>query len=157
MILNCTINDVAISRNVSPNTMLVDFLRNDLGLAGTKKGCGIGECGACTVIVDGSAMNSCIIPALQMEGSVIYTVESLEKDGVLDPLQRAFIENHAVQCGFCTAGMLMSAKALLMRVPHPTDEEILDAMSGNLCRCTGYQNIRKAVKAAGEDGWQKEL
>lgn len=157
MILNCTINDVAISRNVSPNTMLVDFLRNDLGLAGTKKGCGIGECGACTVIVDGSAMNSCIIPALQMEGSVIYTVESLEKDGVLDPLQRAFIENHAVQCGFCTAGMLMSAKALLMRVPHPTDEEILDAMSGNLCRCTGYQNIRKAVKAASEDGWQKEL
>lgn len=157
MILNCTINDVAISRNVSPNTMLVDFLRNDLGLAGTKKGCGIGECGACTVIVDGSAMNSCIIPALQMEGSAIYTVESLEKDGVLDPLQRAFIENHAVQCGFCTAGMLMSAKALLMRVPHPTDEEILDAMSGNLCRCTGYQNIRKAVKAASEDGWQKEL
>lgn len=150
MILNCIINDKHISHEVAPDTMLIDFLRNDLQLAGTKKGCGVGECGACTVIIDGYAMNSCLIPALQVEGSVIYTVESLEKDGVLDPLQRAFIENHAVQCGFCTSGMLMSAKALLMRVPDPTDEEILEAMSGNLCRCTGYENIRKAVRAAAD-------
>ena len=148
MILNCMVNDVPVSRDIAPDTMLVDFLRDELGLAGTKKGCGVGECGACTVIIGSDAVNSCIVPALQAEGANIYTVESLEKDGVLDPLQRAFIENHAVQCGFCTAGMLMSAKALLMRNPTPTDEEILDAMSGNLCRCTGYQNIRKAIKAA---------
>ena len=141
MILNCVINDLPISREVAPGTMLVDFLRDELGLAGVKKGCGVGECGACTVILDGFAENSCRI----------YTVESLEHDGVLDPLQRAFLEHHAVQCGFCTAGMLMSAKALLMRVPHPSDEEILEAMSGNLCRCTGYENIRKAVRAASEE------
>ena len=152
MILNCTVNDVPVSRDIAPDTMLVDFLRDELGLAGTKKGCGVGECGACTVIIGSDAVNSCLVPALQAEGTNIYTVESLEKDGVLDPLQRAFIENHAVQCGFCTAGMLMSAKALLMRKPKPTDEEILDAMSGNLCRCTGYQNIRKAIKAAADDG-----
>ena len=148
MILNCTVNDVPVSRDITPDTMLVDFLRDELGLAGTKKGCGVGECGACTVIIGSDAVNSCIVPALQAEGANIYTVESLEKDGVLDPLQRAFIENHAVQCGFCTAGMLMSAKALLMRNPNPSDEEILDAMSGNLCRCTGYRNIHKAIKAA---------
>ena len=128
MILNCMVNDVPVSRDIAPDTMLVDFLRDELGLAGTKKGCGVGECGACTVIIGFDAVNSCIVPALQAEGANIYTVESLEKDGVLDPLQRAFIENHAVQCGFCTAGMLMSAKALLMRNPNPSDEEILDAM-----------------------------
>lgn len=151
MKLSMTVNDVAIEKDISPDVMLIDFLRDELGLAGTKKGCSVGECGACTVIMDGDAVNSCLIPAVQAEGSSVYTVESLEKDGVLDPLQRSFIENHAFQCGYCTAGMLMSAKALVMRVPHPSDEEILDAISGNLCRCTGYQNITRAIKEACKD------
>lgn len=151
MKLSLTVNDCAVERDVSPDTMLIDFLREELDLAGTKKGCGVGECGACTVIIDGEAVNSCLVPAVQTEGCSVYTVESLEKDGVLDPLQRAFVENHALQCGFCTAGMLMSAKALMMHVRHPSDEEILEAISGNLCRCTGYQNITRAIKAACEE------
>lgn len=146
------VNDVPVERDVRADMTLVDFLRGELKLAGTKKGCGVGECGACTVILNGEAVNSCLVLALQCEGASVYTVEWLEKDGVLDPLQRAFIENHAVQCGYCTAGMLMSAKALLMRTPHPSQEEILTSISGNLCRCTGYQNITRAIRQAGEEG-----
>lgn len=145
------VNDVPVEREVSADMTLVDFLRGELKLAGTKKGCGVGECGACTVILNGDAVNSCLVLALQCEGASVYTVEWLEKDGVLDPLQRAFIENHAVQCGYCTAGMLMSAKALLMRTPHPSEEEILASISGNLCRCTGYQNITRAIRQAGKE------
>ncbi len=145
------VNDVAVERDVSPDMTLVDFLRGELKLAGTKKGCGVGECGACTVILDREAVNSCLVLAVQCEGAHVYTVEWLEKDGVLDPLQRAFIENHALQCGYCTAGMLMSAKALLMRTPHPSEEEILASISGNLCRCTGYQNITRAIRQASRE------
>lgn len=145
-----TVNDQPVEREVSPDVLLVDFLRNELGLTGTKRGCGVGECGACTVILNGEAVNSCLVLAVQAQDASVYTVESLEKDGELDPLQRAFIENHAVQCGFCTSGMLMSAKALLMHNPHPGEEEILAAISGNLCRCTGYRNIVRAIKAAAD-------
>jgi len=152
MKLSFTVNDQPIERDVSPDLLLIDFLRNDLKLAGTKKGCGVGECGACTVIMDGEAVNSCLVLAVQAQGTSVYTVESLEKDGELDVLQRAFIENHAVQCGFCTSGMLMSAKALLMHNPQPDEQEILTAISGNLCRCTGYRNIVKAIGAAAEAG-----
>ena len=141
------VNDVKVVKDVDPDSMLVDFIRNELKLTGTKKGCSVGECGACTVILNGKAVYSCLVPTLQAEGASIYTVESLEKDGILDDLQKAFIEHHAVQCGFCTSGMLMSAKALLMKVPHPTEEEIVEAISGNLCRCTGYKNIVKAIEA----------
>lgn len=150
MKVSMRVNDLAVEREISPDSMLIDFLRKDLKLTGTKKGCGVGECGACTVILNGDAVNSCLILTAQCEGASIYTVESLEKDGALDPLQRSFIEHHALQCGYCTAGMLMSAKALLMRNPHPGEEEILASISGNLCRCTGYQNITRAIRQAGK-------
>ncbi|NBI11253.1 (2Fe-2S)-binding protein [Colidextribacter sp. OB.20] len=150
MKLAMIVNGAAVERDISPDTTLVDFLRRELKLAGTKKGCGIGECGACTVILNGDAVNSCLVLAAQCQGAVVYTVESLEQDGVPDPLQRSFVEHHALQCGYCTAGMLMSAKALLMRNPNPSEEEILSAISGNLCRCTGYQTITRAIRQAGE-------
>lgn len=136
--------------DADPGITLLDLLREHLHLTGTKKSCGIGECGACTVIVDGEPVNSCLFLAGQAEGKSIYTVEGLAQDGELSRLQKSFLENHAVQCGFCTPGMLMSAKALLLRNPHPTDEEIRRALSGNLCRCTGYESIIQAVREAAE-------
>ncbi len=129
---------------------LIDILRQKLDLTGTKEGCGIGECGACTVILNGEAVCSCLVLAGQLEGAIVETVENLEQGGTLSKLQDAFLEYGAVQCGFCTPGMLMSAKALLDRNPHPTEEEIRDALEGNLCRCTGYMPIIDAVKAAGK-------
>jgi carbon-monoxide dehydrogenase small subunit len=134
---------------VSPDATLLNLLREEFGLTGAKEGCGVGDCGACTVIVDGRAVNSCIMPALEAEGAEVLTVEGLTApDGSLDPVQKAFVENGAVQCGFCTPGMVMSTKALLMKEPNPDEGQIRTAIEGNLCRCTGYQQIIDAVKAA---------
>lgn len=128
---------------------LLQLLRDELGLKGTKEGCGAGECGACTVVVDGQALASCIYPALEVEGASVTTIEGLAApDGSLHPLQEAFVKHGAVQCGFCTPGQIMSAKALLDANPHPGEDEIRSALEGNLCRCTGYQNIVKAIQYA---------
>lgn len=150
MKIEFSLNDRPVAVDADPGITLLDLLREHLHLTGTKKSCGIGECGACTVIVDGEPVNSCLFLAGQAEGKSIYTVEGLAQDGELTRLQKSFLENHAVQCGFCTPGMLMSAKALLLRNPHPTDEEIRRALSGNLCRCTGYESIIQAVREAAE-------
>jgi carbon-monoxide dehydrogenase small subunit len=145
--IKLTVNREQVALDVGSKERLIDTLRNQLNLTGTKEGCGIGECGACTVIVNGKAVHSCLILTAQLEGMEILTVEGLEIDGKLDPLQQAFIDFNAVQCGFCTPGMLMSAKALLMRNPHPTREEIKTALDGNLCRCTGYEQIIEAIES----------
>jgi aerobic carbon-monoxide dehydrogenase small subunit len=134
--------------HVPAETRLIELLRDDLGLTGTKEGCGEGECGACTVIVDGRAVNSCLVLAQQVRGSEIVTVEGLAEAGELDVLQAAFVRQGAVQCGFCTPGMLMSAKALLDENPGPTEQEIREAIAGNLCRCTGYAAIVAAIREA---------
>lgn len=130
---------------VNGSERLIDVLRKKLGLTGTKEGCGVGECGACTVIVDGKTVNSCLVPAVSIEGRQVVTVEGLKTDEGLHPLQEAFIRHHAVQCGFCSPGLLMSAKALLDEVPHPGRNEIKNAIAGNLCRCTGYEQVIEAV------------
>lgn len=132
--------------SVPDNRTLLQTIRDDLGLTGTKEGCGVGECGACTVLVDGRPVNSCLTLAVEMDGREITTVEGLARDGVLDPLQQAFIEEGAIQCGFCTPGMLMSAQGLLNKNPFPSEDEIRKAIQGNLCRCTGYDPIVRAVK-----------
>jgi carbon-monoxide dehydrogenase small subunit len=131
---------------------LADVLREDVGLTGTKLGCEHGVCGACTVLMDGSAVRSCLIFAVQAQNAEIATVESLDDDGKLDHVQQAFTDNHGLQCGFCTAGMLMSTHALLADNPDPTDDEIRVGLNGNLCRCTGYTNIVKSVAAAAAAG-----
>jgi carbon-monoxide dehydrogenase small subunit len=133
---------------VKPHWTLVDVLRDELGLTGTKKGCGKGECGACTVIVDGEAVLSCLSLAIQMEGKRILTIEGLSPDGKLHALQDAFVRYGAIQCGYCTPGMIMTASAFLQKNPLPSEEEIKKALSGNLCRCTGYVKIIEAVKNA---------
>ncbi|NPV43335.1 MAG: (2Fe-2S)-binding protein [Firmicutes bacterium] len=144
------LNGRDVDIEIEPNKRLLDMLRDDFKLKGVKEGCGEGECGACTVIVDGKAVTSCTVLAPQVDGSSVITVEGLEKNGELDRLQKAFIDNGAVQCGFCTPGMLLSAKALLDENPNPTEEEIKTAISGNLCRCTGYKKIVEAVKDAAD-------
>ncbi len=136
--------------DVEPRMLLIDFLRDVLGFTGPHIGCDTGHCGACTVIMDGRSVKSCMVLAVQADGSEILTVEGLEKDGKLHPLQEAFWENHALQCGYCTPGMLMSAYFLLSRNPNPSEEEIRKGIEGNLCRCTGYVNIVKAIKAAAQ-------
>lgn len=128
---------------------LLYVLRERLHMTGTKEGCGVGECGACTVILDGKAVNSCLVPIGQAEGRAIYTIEDAT-DPEIERIRQAFVEQHAVQCGFCTPGMIMSAKALLMHNPNPTEQQIKEALSGNLCRCTGYANIVKAVESCAE-------
>ena len=143
--LNFTINDSKVTLNVEESARLVDVLRENLFLTGTKEGCSIGECGACTIIMDGCAVNSCLIMASQTEGAVIETVENLESSA--PDLQKAFIKHGAIQCGYCTPGMLMSTKALLDKNPKPSEDEIKTALEGNLCRCTGYVPILDAVKA----------
>lgn len=148
MELNLKVNRKEICMEIDPTMTLLNFLREELFLTGTKEGCGIGECGACTVLVDGIAVNSCLVFVVQVNGAEIITIEDLEHDGQLDRLQQSFIDNHAVQCGFCTPGMLISSKALLLKNPNPSQEEIKIALSGNLCRCTGYQNIIAAVDGA---------
>jgi len=143
------VNGMAYEVDARPTARLLDVLRDQLGLTGTKEGCAEGECGACTVIVDGRAVNSCVMLAVQARGKEVLTVEGLAEDGQLDLLQQKFVEYGAVQCGYCTPGMLMSAKALLMANPVPSDQDIRIALAGNLCRCTGYSAIVAAVKAAG--------
>ena len=130
------------------NTTLLDLLRDQIGLTGTKKGCEEGECGACTVMIDGRPINSCVTLARQVEGCNVVTIEGLAVNGVLTPVQQQFIDNWAFQCGYCTPGMIMSATALLLRNPNPTEQEIREAIEGNLCRCTGYAKIIDAIEAA---------
>lgn len=144
--LNLNYEDVTIE--IDPNKRLLDMLREDFKLTSVKEGCSEGECGACTVIVDGKAVTSCIVLAPQVDGCSVITLEGLSKGGELDKLQQSFIDAGAVQCGFCTPGMILSAKALLMKNPNPAKEEIKKAMSGNICRCTGYKKIIEAVEIA---------
>jgi carbon-monoxide dehydrogenase small subunit len=136
---------------IHPNQTLLELLRNELALTGTKCGCGVGECGVCTVLLDGEPVNSCLVLAAQVDGKEVGTVEGLAHDGVLHPLQESFLDHDAVHCGFCTPGMLMSAKALLDRTPHPDEREIRTALSGNLCRCTGYVQIVDAIRSSAEN------
>lgn len=145
MILKTQINDVMYEMVIEDDLRLIDFIRDIIGLTGTKEGCSEGECGACTVIINERAVNSCMMMAHQVHGKKVYTIESLAHDETLDQLQQSFIEKGAVQCGFCTPGMLMSAKALLMRHKAPSEEAIKKALEGNLCRCTGYNKILDAV------------
>ncbi len=152
-LVSLTVNGDLFTKVVKANTLLVDLLRNELDLTGTKKGCDLGNCGSCTVLMDGKAVDSCLILALEAEGAEITTVEGVAEHGELDKLQRSFLDNAAVQCGYCSPAMILSAKALLTRNPHPTEHEIREAIAGNLCRCTGYVNIVKAIQtvAAGVD------
>jgi len=145
--LNLNVNGKEVTLKVGPKERLIDTLREQLNLTGTKEGCSIGECGACTVILNGEAVSSCLILTGQIGGSEVLTIEGLEVAGKLDPLQKAFIDYQAVQCGFCTPGMLMSAKALLLKNPHPGREEIKTTLEGNLCRCTGYEQIIEAIES----------
>jgi carbon-monoxide dehydrogenase small subunit len=152
-----TVNGQARTQEVEARTLLVHFLRDGLGLTGTNVGCDTSQCGACTVIMDGQAVKSCTVLAVQADGSSVTTIEGLAKDGQLHPMQTAFWEKHGLQCGFCTPGMILTAVDLLNRNPHPSDEEIRHGLEGNLCRCTGYENIVRAVKAAAEAGLPKPV
>ena len=150
-----TVNGHERSVLVEPRQTLLDVLRYDLRLTGTKEGCGDGNCGSCTILMDGQAVNSCLVLAVEADGHNILTIEGLVQDGELHPLQKAFIDEGAVQCGFCTPGMIMNAKAILDINPHPTEEQVRLAIAGNLCRCTGYDKIVRAilkVAAASKDG-----
>ncbi len=144
-IINLTINDQAYEIAVATNKTLADMLRYDLKLTGTKKGCDTGDCGACTVILNGDAVNSCLVLAVQTDGAVIETIEGLATEEGLHPIQEAFVEKGAIQCGFCSPGMILSTKNLLDKNPNPTEAEIREGISGNLCRCTGYQKIFEAI------------
>jgi carbon-monoxide dehydrogenase small subunit len=149
-LIQLTINGQPVEALVEPNRTLLQFLREDLGLTGTKHGCGLGDCGACTVILDGQPVNSCLVLAIQANGKEVLTIEGLAENGKLHPIQQAFVDKGAIQCGFCTPGMILSAKALLDANPKPTEEDIRMAISGNLCRCTGYQKIVEAIGEAAE-------
>jgi len=146
--ISVDVNGRRCERDVEVRQSLADFLREELGLTGTHLGCEHGACGACTVLLNGAAIRSCMMFAVQADGAEITTVEGLARDGELHPLQEAFHQNHALQCGFCTPGLLMTLVPFLRQRPHPTEEEIRRAISGNLCRCTGYQNIVAAVRDA---------
>ncbi|MDQ7827729.1 MAG: (2Fe-2S)-binding protein [Armatimonadota bacterium] len=148
--ITLTVNGVARTLTVPVRRTLADALRDDLGLTGTHLGCEHGVCGACTVLLDGRAVRSCLLLAVQADGREVLTVEGLAQGDRLHPIQEAFWETHALQCGFCTPGFLMTVYAFLRETPHPTDEEIREALAGNLCRCTGYVNILKAVRLAAE-------
>jgi len=148
--INVTVNGRQYEREVEPRLLLSDFIRHDLGLTGTHVGCEHGLCGACTILMDGEAVRSCTIFAVQADGHEIQTVESLGTPENLHPVQEAFVEKHALQCGFCTPGFLMTIVAYLGNNPNPTEEEIREAIDGNFCRCTGYFNIIEAVKLAAE-------
>jgi aerobic carbon-monoxide dehydrogenase small subunit len=146
--LRVTVNGRELEREIEPRMLLVHFLRDELGLTGTHVGCDTSSCGACTVRLDSGTVKSCTVFAFQADGLDVETIEGLAKDGELHPLQRAFHEHHALQCGYCTPGMIMAATEILERNPNPTDDEIRKALEGNLCRCTGYHNIVEAIKAA---------
>jgi carbon-monoxide dehydrogenase small subunit len=148
--VSITVNGAAYEREVEPRLLLAHFLRDMLGLTGTNVGCDTSHCGACTVLMDGVAVKSCTVLAVQADGSSVTTIEGLAEDGKLHPVQNAFWEKHGLQCGFCTPGMIITVVDLLNRNPHPTDEEIRHGLEGNICRCTGYQNIVEAVKHAAE-------
>jgi aerobic-type carbon monoxide dehydrogenase small subunit (CoxS/CutS family) len=149
-ILNCTVNGQKICLEIQEQELLIELIRERLRLTGTKKGCEVGECGACTVLVNGQPVDSCLYLAAWAEGKEIVTIEGLSKAGKLSKLQECFIEEGAIQCGYCTPGVILSAHALLQENPHPTEEEIKSGLAGNLCRCTGYQNIIQAVKKAAQ-------
>lgn len=146
------VNGKEYELQIEPNRTLISVLREDLDLTGTKEGCGVGECGACTVLIDGKNINSCLVFAVDVSGKDILTIEGLAPEqGTVHPIQQAFIDHGAVQCGFCSPGMIMSTKALLDKNPNPTEEEIRKAMSGNLCRCTGYVKIVEAIQSLSEN------
>ena len=146
------VNHEAVKASVSPFATLLDVLRDELELTGTKRGCGEGECGACSVLLDGKLVNSCLVLAIECEGSEILTIEGLEADGRLHPIQKAFVECGAIQCGFCTPGMIMATYALLEANPSPTEDEVKRGLEGNLCRCTGYRKIVDAVLSVAQRG-----
>lgn len=150
-VINFTLNGEVVEYAVDTNKTLLKMLREDFELTGAKEGCGAGECGACTVIMNEKAVNSCLVLAAEIEGASITTIEGLTLDGILDPLQESFIDNAALQCGYCTPGMIMTAKVLLNENPHPTEEEIKEGISGNLCRCTGYKKIVEAIEKVAND------
>jgi carbon-monoxide dehydrogenase small subunit len=150
MDVKVTVNGETYERDVEPRKLLIHFLRDDLDLTGSHIGCDTGNCGACSVIVDGVLLKSCMMLAVQADGSTIETVEGLAQNGELNLLQQAFSDHHGLQCGYCTPGMLMSVTALLRDNPHPSEDEIRRGIQGNICRCTGYVNIVEAVKAASE-------
>lgn len=155
-LVSLTINGDPQTAMVKANTVLVNLLREQFDLTGTKKGCELGDCGSCTILLDGRPVNSCLVLALEADESDIVTVEGLTEHGELDRIQEAFLDKAAVQCGYCTPGMILSAKALLDRKPHPTETEIREAIAGNLCRCTGYVNIVRAIQAAADQDPAKE-
>jgi carbon-monoxide dehydrogenase small subunit len=155
MEIKVTINGDEIVKNINPNKRLVDFLRDDMNLKSVKEGCSEGECGACTVLLDKKAVTSCTLFAGQIDGCEITTVEGLEKTGELEPIMKSFSKNGAIQCGFCTPGMIMSAKALFYKNSNPSKDEIIKAIEGNLCRCTGYNKIVKAIEEV-RDGVEHE-
>jgi carbon-monoxide dehydrogenase small subunit len=144
------LNGAPATAEAEPRTLLVHFLRDNLGLTGTHWGCDTSNCGACVVLLDGEPVKSCTVLAAMADGHEVRTVEGLERDGQLDPVQQGFVEEHGLQCGFCTPGMMLTARALLDAKPHPSDDEIKEAISGQLCRCTGYKNIVAAVRWAAE-------
>ena len=146
--IHITVNGKKVELMVKPCQTLLELIREDLGLTGTKEGCGLGECGACTVIVNGKTMNSCLMLAVEADGKEIETIEGLAQGENLHPVQQAFMDEGGLQCGFCTPGMILSAKALLDANPQPTDEEIRRGIAGNLCRCTGYTKIFESIKSA---------
>jgi carbon-monoxide dehydrogenase small subunit len=150
--ISLTVNGAARTGDVEPRTLLVQFLREELKLTGTNIGCDTSSCGACTVHVDGESVKSCTMLAVQADGADVLTIEGLANDGELHPMQRAFMENHGLQCGYRTPGMIMAATSLLAEQPHPSEAEVRIGLEGNLCRCTGYHNIVKAVLAAAEAG-----
>ncbi|MCB1742783.1 MAG: (2Fe-2S)-binding protein [Gammaproteobacteria bacterium] len=148
MKISMRVNGQEHTAEVEPRRLLLDCLRDDLGLTGTKEGCGVGVCGACTVLVDGRLTSSCLELAARCDGAEVVTIEGLADDGRLDPVQQAFVDNGGFQCGICTPGMVLTARALLDAHPQPSDEQIADWMMGSLCRCTGYYKIRESIKAA---------
>jgi carbon-monoxide dehydrogenase small subunit len=150
MKIEFSLNGRPLSLDVEPGRFLLQVLRHDLGMKGAKEGCGMGECGACTVILNGEAVLSCLIPIGRVQGCSITTIEGLESEGGLHPLQKAFVDHGAVQCGFCTPGMILSAKAAMDKNPSLSDQEIREAISGNLCRCTGYGKIVEAIRSVAE-------
>lgn len=149
-LIEFTLNGEVVECLVDNQRTLLKMIREDFDLTGAKEGCGAGECGACTIIVDGKALNACLVLAVEADGTEITTIEGLVVDGELDPLQVSFIDNAALQCGYCTPGMIMTAKAMLEENPHPTENDIREGISGNLCRCTGYKKIIEAIQVVAD-------